>query len=42
MADDSTIINNMNTKNGNFICGVVEGKLNARSQNWSSEYTTRG
>ncbi|XP_014242076.1 protein O-GlcNAcase [Cimex lectularius] len=34
MADDSTIINNMNTKNGNFICGVVEGFY---GRPWTSE-----
>ncbi|KAK9501522.1 hypothetical protein O3M35_012229 [Rhynocoris fuscipes] len=34
MADDSSIINNMNTKNGNFICGVVEGFY---GRPWTSE-----
>lgn len=27
MADDCPRIDNLNTKNGNFICGVVEGKF---------------
>ncbi|XP_014272263.1 protein O-GlcNAcase [Halyomorpha halys] len=34
MADDCPIINNMNTKNGNFICGVVEGFY---GRPWTSE-----
>lgn len=29
MADHSSAVQNLNTKNGNFICGVVEGKLRA-------------
>lgn len=27
MADDCPTIDNLNTKNGNFICGVVEGNF---------------
>ncbi|KAL1137769.1 hypothetical protein AAG570_009465 [Ranatra chinensis] len=34
MADEGPIINNMNTKNGNFICGVVEGFY---GRPWTSE-----
>jgi hypothetical protein len=31
MAENGTTLDNLNTKNGNFICGVVEGEF---SVNW--------